>query len=311
MSEGKPLPYIAPSRSRNREVWVGAFVILGVVATLTALFTLTDASLFRGRYVVQTEVTNAGGLRRGDPVQMRGVNIGRVTRFQIEPGGVMVSLEIEGEYLIPADSHVELRSSGLLGGMVANVVPGISTDSAPWGAVLPGSIERGVFDQVDELEQHATKALSRVQRLLDEETIQNVQASSQDLRQLLGQLDEVVAAQKGEIGALTRNLRRSATALEQTLTGPEIDRSLQRLEGLIGRLDGVAATLDRTAGSAASILARMDAGEGTLGRLSTDPALYDNLSGAAASAQRAADEVSALAADLRAHPKKYVQLSLF
>ena len=42
---------------------------------------------------VLTAVTDAGGLRRGDPVQMRGVNIGRVVGFDMAPNGVEIRLE--------------------------------------------------------------------------------------------------------------------------------------------------------------------------------------------------------------------------
>jgi len=311
MSQDKPLPQVTPSRHHDRELWVGAFVILGIVAILVALFTMTDAALFRGRYILQTRVPDAGGIRRGDPVQLRGVNIGRVTRFVIGPGGVVVSLEIEGEYSFPVDSRVELRSSGLLGGMVATVVPGTSDTEAGWGDVLPGYIEKGVFEEIDQVQQQADRALDRVQRLLDEETVANVHASGRDLRQLLRQLVEVSGEQRGELAALTGSLRRSAAALEQTVTGPEVGRSARRLESLVGRLDSVAARLDRSSRSAESILARLAQGQGTLGRLVADEALYDNVSAAAASIRQAADELTRLTADIRAQPEKYVQVSVF
>ena len=50
--------------------------VVGIAAFLTVLFTMTDVGTFRGRYYANTVVTDAGGMRRGDPVQMRGVNIG-------------------------------------------------------------------------------------------------------------------------------------------------------------------------------------------------------------------------------------------
>lgn len=311
MSEEQPLPPLPPSRSRDRELWVGIFVILGVTAILTALFTLTDAALFRGRYIVQTVVKDAGGIRRGDPVQMRGVNIGRVASFRIAPEGVTLRLEIEGEYLIPADSQVELRSAGLLGGLVADVVPGTSAQNTRWGDTLPGATGKGVFDQIDELQQQADKALTRVQRLLDEKTIQNVREGGDDLRELLRQLNEMTAAQRDELAALTRSLRRSAEGLEKTAAGPEIDRLVKRLDALLGKLDSTTSALDRSVRSAESILARIDRGEGSLGKLSRDEALYDNASQAAASLKQAAEEIARLAADIRAQPEKYVELSLF
>ena len=101
VSEEQPLPALTPSRFRDRELWVGVFVILVVAAGLAALFILTDAALFRGRYIIRTVVTDAGGIRRGDPVQMRGVNIGRVTSFRVAPEGVAVDSEIDNQYPIP------------------------------------------------------------------------------------------------------------------------------------------------------------------------------------------------------------------
>ena len=43
MSTEKPLPPPPPSRGRDRELWVGALVIVGVASIFIALFTLTDA----------------------------------------------------------------------------------------------------------------------------------------------------------------------------------------------------------------------------------------------------------------------------
>src|SRR5881397_2977537 len=114
------------TRGRDRAFWVGVFVIFGILAVLLSLFTFTDAALFRGRYIVTTYVPDAGGIRRGDPVQLRGVNIGRVQRFRISHDQVAVRLEIEGEYKIPADSKVMLKSAGIVGGTVADIIPGVS-----------------------------------------------------------------------------------------------------------------------------------------------------------------------------------------
>jgi ABC-type transporter Mla subunit MlaD len=57
----------APSRGRDQAVWVGFFLVVGIIAIFAALFILTDAAFFRGRYIVSTVVTDAGGIRRGDP----------------------------------------------------------------------------------------------------------------------------------------------------------------------------------------------------------------------------------------------------
>ena len=97
-----------PARSGNREVKVGAFVLMGTLAFLVALFSLTDVGTFRGRYYTTTVIENAGGMRNGDPVQMRGVNIGRVAGFEMVPGGVSVTMEIYNRYPVPVDSRVNV-----------------------------------------------------------------------------------------------------------------------------------------------------------------------------------------------------------
>jgi len=57
------LPIPPQLRRRRREVWVGLFVMAGLTATLIVLTTMTDAALFRGRYIVSTVVPNASGIR--------------------------------------------------------------------------------------------------------------------------------------------------------------------------------------------------------------------------------------------------------
>jgi phospholipid/cholesterol/gamma-HCH transport system substrate-binding protein len=311
VSEEKPLPTLTPLRFLDRELRVGVFVILGVAAVLTALFTLTDAAFFRGRYVIRTVVTDAGGIRKGDPVQMRGVNIGRVMSFRMAPEGVAVNLEIEKQYTIPSDSNVELRSGSLLGGMVANIIPGSSAQNARRGDVLQGTVGKGIFDQIDELQNSAGKALIRVQNLLDDKTIQNVHESGDDLQKLMRQLSEISMEQRGEVAALTGSLRRTAEALEKTTTGPELDRSVKRIDLVTAKLDSIASVLDRTARLSENVLARIDRGEGSLGKLTKDDALYNNASEAAATMKKAAEEFARLAADVRADPKKYLKLSVF
>jgi phospholipid/cholesterol/gamma-HCH transport system substrate-binding protein len=298
-------------RGRDREMWVGIFVIVGILGTLGLLFVMTDAATFRGRYIVTTHVPNAGGIRRGDPVQMRGVNIGRVQRFRMAPQGVAIRLEIEGEYDIPNDSHVELKSSGLLGGLVADIVPGDSTTVLKNGDTLAGKSEEAMMDQTNRIAAQVETVLGRVDTLIDKDTVDNVHASSADLRKLLGQLNATVSDQRRELVTLNRSLRqssegieRASAGIEKVTTAPELDRTIKRLDTLTQRIDEVTGTLDRSSKSLESVMARVDRGEGTLGKLTKDDKLYNNLN-------EAAVNFSKLAEDIRKQPKKYINLKIF
>jgi phospholipid/cholesterol/gamma-HCH transport system substrate-binding protein len=290
---------------------VGLFVVAGLLATVVTLAVMTDAALFRGRYIVETQVQNASGIRKGDPVQMRGVNIGRIMGFEISQDGVLIRLEIEGEYPIPKDSRVELQASGLFGGMVAEVIPGSSAEKARWGDRVQGGSGPGLFDKMDALAGEADKVARRVQGLLSDEMVKDLQGGALGARQSLESLQAILKEQRGELRGLTASLKRSAEGLERVTTGPELERTTKKVDELVARLDGTLATFDRSSKSLEGILARMDRGEGTLGKLSTDETLYRNASEATANLNKATVELNKLLADFQAHPKKYINLEIF
>jgi phospholipid/cholesterol/gamma-HCH transport system substrate-binding protein len=293
-----------PGRSRRREVWTGVFVIAGVLAVLVALFTLTDAATFRGRYVVTTVVQDAGGIRRGDPVQMRGVNIGRVQRFEMIPEGVAIRLELEGEYRVPRDSRVHLRSAGMLGGVVAEVDPGRAAEQLRGGDILPGARVDGVFDLAGDVGSRANDVLERLRAALSEQTVTALGDGATELRVLLGELNQLAAEQRRGLNELTSSLTRSAAGVERVASGPELARIIARLDAMASETEAVTTSLGRVSASLEVTLARLERGEGTLGRLSVDETLYENISDAAAS-------LDSLLTDVRTRPERYFRVRLF
>ena len=69
------------------------------------------------------------------------------------------------------------------------------------------------------------------------------------------------------------------------------------LERLTSRLDSLRATLQSVSG-------KVDRGDGSLGKLVNDPKLYDE-------AKATVTELKALIADIKANPKKYVNVRVF
>jgi phospholipid/cholesterol/gamma-HCH transport system substrate-binding protein len=311
VSNEKPLPPLPAARGRYREVWVGLFVVAGIAAVLITLAIMTDAAMFRGRYILITNVPNASGIRRGDPVQMRGVNIGRIAGFSIYGQGVDMRLEIEGEYPIPKDSRVEVKASGLLGGMVADVIPGSSTEKARNGDRLPGGTGVGLFDKMDQLAGQADKVAVRVQNLLDEDTVKNLQGSAASAHHSLAELQAILREQRGELREISANLRRTSDSVQKVTSGPELERTVKRMDQLTQRLEGTVGTLDKSSTSLDSILARMERGEGTLGKLSKDEQLYKNAVSATENLNKAAEDLQKLVVDFRSNPRKYINLKIF
>jgi len=293
-------------------MWVGLFVILGAFVTLYLLFTLTDAAMFRGRYIISSTVPDASGVRKGDPVQMLGVGIGRVQKFVIADTGVTVYLEVEGEYnTIPTDSRVELDSAGLLGGMVARVIPGKRLEMARNGSVLAGSVPPGIQEQADDIAFEAKKTMTRVQSLLSETMVADTHASAKELDVLLKRLSSIATEQQKELKALSTSMRAASDNLANATSREEIDKAMKRLDSLSASAERTANTVEASTKTLDAVLGRIQRGEGTLGKLSTDDALYTNLNKTLESVNATSKEMTSLLADLKANPKKYLKVSVF
>jgi phospholipid/cholesterol/gamma-HCH transport system substrate-binding protein len=294
----------APRSSGGKDMRIGLFVVLGLLSFVAILFLLTDPATMRGRYILVTTMADAGGVRRGDPVQMRGVIIGRINGFEMmRTARVAIRMELEGAWQIPTGSRSELGASGLLGGRTLEVIPtDASTFHAPWDTIPGSDGGTGFMGSAEELSDRATSVLQGLEKLLDDPTIAAVQGSAGEMETLLTELSAVVAEQRATVRSLTRSLAASAENLEAA--GPDAARAVARADSALATLTRTGETLDRAAGSLRAILERMERGEGTLGRLSTDDALYDNVN-------RAAESLALLLDDFRANPKKYVNVSIF
>lgn len=305
-----------PKGTGSREARVGIFVIVGVLSFVIVLFLLTDPAWMRGRYMLVTQMTDAGGVRRGDPVLMRGVNVGRVHAFELHsdasachvidaPACVDITMEIEGEWRVPLGSRVELAGVGLFGGRNVEIFPGDGTDYYAEFDSLPGLSGRAdIMALADDLGERATTVLDRLSEVMDDPTVSSLRGTMDEVRGLTRELHEIAAAQRDDLSQLTESLNRSAGGLEEVTTGPELSRAVARADSTLATLNRTSATLEGASSSLEVILARIEAGEGFLGRLSVDDSLYDNLNETVSSLRSLVD-------DIKENPGRYINISIF
>ncbi len=300
------LQHAIPPRALKSEARVGIFIIAGALAALTALFLMTDPSMFRGRYSIYAVVENAAGLRRSDPVQMRGVNVGRVMSFEMVPAGVNIELEIEGEYEVPSDSRVRLVGIGLLGGRTVEILPGDSPVMAEGGDMVEGTVSSDVFGIVSDIGDDATDMIQRVADLLTEPTVASFQSSALELESLLTDLAVIGREQRSQFTELVQSLNEAARSVSSTTssTAPALESAAMRADSALAAVNRNLEVIEGATTDLRAILARMERGEGTLGLLSHDDSLYVNLNAAASSLQLLLD-------DIRENPGKYISLSIF
>lgn len=115
------------------EVWVGIFVVAGLIALAVLAFrvgNLSSADVTDG-YRVDASFENIGSLKVRSAVTLAGVRIGRVAAIRTDPDSyqAIVTLNIDGRYKnLPTDSSASILTAGLLGEQYIGLEPGGADD---------------------------------------------------------------------------------------------------------------------------------------------------------------------------------------
>ncbi len=116
--------------SSTLNLGTGTFVLLGFAA-LAFLTTQTTSSGLHftspPHYVVTAKFDNIGDLKVGAPISMSGVEIGRVSRIDLDKKEfkAVVTMSLLSKYNeIPTDSDASIYTQGLLGGKYIGLTAG-------------------------------------------------------------------------------------------------------------------------------------------------------------------------------------------
>ena len=293
-----------PPTAKLREFRVGIFVILGIAGFFTFLFLMTDPGTFRGRYSVLTHVDNAQGVRNGDPVRIRGINIGRVQRSALDGEGVLITLEIDGEWRIPNGSRVEMYSEGVLGGMIVSIVPGRGEGFVEPMGLLPGETSPDLLASAGGMAVEAEDILGQMRALLNDSSVAAAGEAVAHLRDVASDLSALTESQAGEIRTFMQSLQRSAANVEGITEADEWKATFASADAALAGLDRTSREMAKTVASLNTILGRLERGEGTLGRLSTDDSLYEEL-------EATVRTMRELLEDIKANPGRYLKIEVF
>lgn len=108
------------TRKQLIEIWVGVFVLMGVIALAVVAFKVSNFQGLqeRGSYQVHALFNNIGGLKERAPVKLSGVVVGRVNAIEVDPGTYQakVTMSIYDDYdKLSIDTSASILTSGLLG----------------------------------------------------------------------------------------------------------------------------------------------------------------------------------------------------
>ena len=123
----------------SMETTVGIFVVITLLCVAYLTLKLGDVSfLGDNSYSVFAKFTSVSGLKVGSPVEMLGMEIGRVAGFTMDQKDqvAVAELKVGNEVKIYDDAIASIKSSGLLGDKYVNIDAGGGGDLLEPGGTI-------------------------------------------------------------------------------------------------------------------------------------------------------------------------------
>lgn len=134
------------------DLWVGAFVVAGMLALAILAFKVSNFSSYNAAesYNLKASFTNIGGLKPTAGVRSAGVLIGRVTEIKLNPERyeAEVTMNIDKRYQFPKDTLISILTSGLLGEQYIGLKPGADDEMLANGDVIRQSRSAVVLEDL-------------------------------------------------------------------------------------------------------------------------------------------------------------------
>jgi len=298
---------------RRDEVLVGIFLTVAVAIALLGTLWLVRGGLSSG-YPLYARFAWGQNLKPGQPVLLAGVNVGAVADVTLRDDGYLdVVLRVNDDVKVPKNSVASVKPVGIFGDAAIALTPkGPSPVSYSAGDTVPvGPADtdiQAIMNRVDSIGatvQTMTKAINA--DLVASGGIKDMRRSLANAARMTDaaarlsvQLNAIAAEQNRNLTATMASLRRAVSAVDSA----KIDSTMKNFQTSSATLSRIASNLDSTSRHANNIIAGLERGEGTAGKLLKDTLLYRDLRGLVTQAD-------SVMADLKANPKKYINLRIF
>ena len=275
-----------PSQQQVRwsQLRVGLVVIIASITLGVLIFLMSGPSgLFTKKLTLIAYFDNAGGIRKGAPVRLEGVDVGNVTEITVVPSRGKNPVEVQFKVTtrfpgaIKKDSVATLATAGVLGETFVDI------DSRE--AKGPPVVDRDV------LPIHDSPDFNEVVRA-SQSTLQNVDILVRRVDRIVGQIENG----KGSIGKLIYD-----ESLYDKLNGTlnQVNTMITQVsqgKGSVGKLlysDEMYNKLNASLDQVNKIIDEVQSGNGTVGKMLKDPALYNNANETIAKANKMMADINA------------------
>jgi phospholipid/cholesterol/gamma-HCH transport system substrate-binding protein len=295
---------------KNMEIRVGLVVLLALAIFLFSLFWMKDFQLNHDRYELAVGFPTVGGLTAGDPVHVAGVKKGQVEDVQLRAGDVEVTVSLDGDVQLPADSRFSIQNVGIMGEKFVAIEPGSAVVLLAPGQLMSGQYQAGMSEVMGEV-QELLRLVHGLANTLHE-TIGNPQArasiqeSLENIRRFSQVLADLMDEQGGELAVALRDLRSASKGFRELVVDnrTQVDSTLDQFHRASMDLEQLTQQLTEVSATFKKIADRIERGEGSLGEFVADETLYQDIK----STVKNLDE---LILEIKEHPQKYLKLEIF
>ena len=304
----------------SNETKVGVITISALTILILGFNFLKGKDLFSKSRKIYAVFTSLGSLAKSNEVKINGYVIGSVYKLEAKDKnvtGIVATINLSQLVNIPKDSKAFI-STPLVGSSYIIIEKGVDTNYLVPGDTLITRTDSGILDDV---KAQLTPTLSKVRNSLDtlnmvltsvnkilspdarnniQQTLANLNQASSSLTGLLNNETGPLAKTLNNANEITENLKKNSENINKTISNAKTaSEKLAALE-LQPTIDSLKAMINQLKATAAKISSK----DGTIGALISDRKLYDKLNDMVLSAEILMD-------DLKTHPKRYVNLSIF
>ncbi|MBL0170167.1 MAG: MCE family protein [Gemmatimonadaceae bacterium] len=291
---------------RRDEILVGLLLAGAIVVGLGGTIWIARGGLARN-YSMFARFPWGAGLKQGQPVLLAGVQIGFVDRVELDPNGtIVVAIKVQQQYRVPKGSTATVQANGIFGDQLIAVKPVLGEkafmpqgDTIPTGKGSPGPAE--LLTKGDSIAADVSALTGRARaEFVDGGGLKDVRTTIAQLTKLVAQMSNVMAEQSKQLTKTQDALRSTIASIDSA----KVDSTLTNVRAMSASLEQLSRELKQTNAQVQSVVTKVNTGNGTVGKLMNDDAVYRRLDSMLL-------RVDSLMADIKANPRKYINLKIF
>lgn len=307
----------------SKELKAGVIALLAIVGFVVLFQFMKGRSLFTTDNIFYAKYDNVEGLAQSAPVSINGLKVGQVDKIipnTSKSGKIdfLVKITVDNNFEFSKNSTLEIFEPGLMSGKEMRINLMYGGPTAKDGDTLRGAFKLGtlgslssqvgpVKDQLQVVLHRVDSLMTNANQLVDAQNRQEIKLLLMNLNKTVGALQTTAASVNSLVGHNDPKLQKVLDDASLTMQSGKVtlDKYGNLAESIdTKKLNATIANLDETVGQLNKVVSGIDRGEGSLGKIMKDDQLYNNLNAAS-------NNLNSLIEDLKAHPKKYVNFSVF